>query len=353
MQFLAFIEPHRRWGSVSLDFTFALPKTPEEHTGILVFVDRLSKMAHFVPCTETITGAETAKLYLQHVFKHHGMCYELVSDRDPRFSGAFWQTFWCSLGTKLMMSTARNPQTDGQTERMMRTLKEMLRSYVNDRRDNWAKMLPFVEFAYNDPVQASTGHTPFFLNCGEHPQRPTSILSQHPAATRAPAALDFLAEVRDAIPQARENIKSAQQAQRKAANRTRRDATFVVGDKVLINTEDVKLPTGRAGTLDPKFEGHYEVSQIVNLLTARLRIPNGKKFHDSFHLSKLKAFNAGSGSMFPTRAPRPPPLLRDAKEDLWEVERCIRKQMRRGAPHVLVRWRDYPPADDSWLPSAV
>ena len=242
--------PEKRWDSVSLDFTFGLPVTPDGYDGIVVFVDRLSKMVHCAPCKNTITGAETAQLYLRTVFKYHGVCKELVSDRDPRVTGQFWQTCFRALGTKLNMSTARHPQTDGQTERMIRTLKEMLRSFVSEQKDNWAEMLPYVEFASNDSVQASTGHTPFFLGAGDHPNRPTSLLS-HADTARAPAALDLLAELKSTLAQAREHIKAAQQRQEQDANRFRRDATFKVGDKVLISKDNVRLPAGPARTLTP------------------------------------------------------------------------------------------------------
>lgn len=341
--------PEKRWDSVSLDFTFGLPVTPDGYDGILVFVDRLSKMMHCAPCKSTITGAESAKLYLQTVFKYHGMCKELVSDRDPRFTGQFWQSLFRALGTKLNMSTARQPQTDGQTERMIRTLKEMLRSYVSEQKNNWAEMLPYVEFAYNDSVQASTGHTPFFLNAGDHPNRPTSLLS-HADTARAPAALDLLAELRTALAQARENIKSAQQRQQQDANRSRRDATFKVGDKVLISTDNVRLPAGPARTFDAKQDGPYEITAVPSSVTVKLRVPHGRKFHPVFHISQLKRYNDGRDSAFPGRVapPTPPPL--HYTEDLWEVERCLKKEMRKGTPWVLVKWKDFDDKDSSWEP---
>jgi transposase InsO family protein len=100
-------------------------------------------------------------LYFEHVFRHCGLPAVLVSDRDPRFTSAFWQRLVQLTGTRLNMSTARHPQTDGQTERANRTLEEMLQAYVSPYQDDWDKSLSVVEFAYNNSEHASTKFTPF------------------------------------------------------------------------------------------------------------------------------------------------------------------------------------------------
>ncbi|KAG3129615.1 hypothetical protein PI126_g20886 [Phytophthora idaei] len=113
---------------MSLDFVLGLPADDHGNTGILVFVCRLSKMVHLAPVPDTVTGEQAARLFVDGVFRHHGLPETFVSDRDPRFTAAFWQTRFQLLGTRLHMSTADHPQTDGQTERVNRVLEDTLRS---------------------------------------------------------------------------------------------------------------------------------------------------------------------------------------------------------------------------------
>ncbi|KAG2880403.1 hypothetical protein PC114_g22100 [Phytophthora cactorum] len=139
------------WQSISMDFVFGLPKDKAGNTGIVVFVDRLSKMAHLavVPDARAI-----------------------VSDRDPRFTAKFWKSLFQVLGTRLDMSTADHPQTDGQTERVNRVVEDILRSVCAEAPRRWSEMLPLVEFALNNAVHASTGFTPFYVNGLANPRVP-------------------------------------------------------------------------------------------------------------------------------------------------------------------------------------
>ena len=166
--------PPECWKSVSLDFIFGFPPDHKRRTGVVVFVDRLSKMVHLAPCTPNVTGKETAELFLDHVFRLHGLPDSLVSDRDPRFTSAFWRHVFALLGTKLQMSTTDHPQTDGQTERVNRVVEDILRSVAEPT--EWSKQLPLVEFAINNSVHASTGETPFYLNGLRHPRTPVSFV---------------------------------------------------------------------------------------------------------------------------------------------------------------------------------
>ncbi|POM66329.1 Pol protein [Phytophthora palmivora] len=162
------------WKSMSLDFVFGLPADDRGNTGILVFVCRLSKMHHLAPVRDKVTGKQAAQLFLDSVFCYHGLPETIVSDRDPRFTGAFWDTLFQLLGTKLTMSTADHPQTDDQTERVNRVLEDTLRSICAEAPRSWSDQLPMVEFALNN-AHASTGFTPFYLNGLRHPQMPLTL----------------------------------------------------------------------------------------------------------------------------------------------------------------------------------
>ena len=111
------------WTDVSIDFVFKLPRTAQGHDGILVVCDRFSKMAHFIPCRETITAEETVPLLLRHVITRYGVPQTIISDRDTRFMSKFWRTLFKCLGARVKPSTAYHPQTDGQTERTNQTLE--------------------------------------------------------------------------------------------------------------------------------------------------------------------------------------------------------------------------------------
>ena len=170
--------PPRRWSSISMDFIMELPLTARDHSAILVFVDRLTKMVHLVPTHTEVSAEQTAQLYVDNVFRHHGCQENIVSDRDPRFTGRFWRAVCGQLGTRLNLSTAFHPETDGQTERVNRVLEEFLRAFVTPSQDNWDLLLPMAEFAINNSVHTSTKYTPFFLNSGQHPLNPLTMASQ-------------------------------------------------------------------------------------------------------------------------------------------------------------------------------
>ena len=157
-----------------MDFVFGFPADPHKNTGILVLVDRFSKMVHLVAAPESINASACDRVFIDTVFRLHGLPHELVSDQDPRFTAEFWQSVFKTLGTRLQMSTSDHPETDGQTERANRVLEEILRGYVH----SFTKMrefLPMVELAINNSVHASTTHTPFFVNGLRHLRLPTFL----------------------------------------------------------------------------------------------------------------------------------------------------------------------------------
>ncbi|KAF1316233.1 reverse transcriptase, partial [Globisporangium splendens] len=149
--------PSECWKSVLMDFVFGLPPDNGRRTGVLVFVDRFSKMVHLTAVSEDITAAQTARVFVDTVFRLHGMPQEIVSDRDPRFTARFWMETFALLGTKLSMSTSDHPETDGQTERVNRAVGGIVRSYAHAFL-NWSDCLPFAEFAINNSIHREAVH---------------------------------------------------------------------------------------------------------------------------------------------------------------------------------------------------
>jgi transposase InsO family protein len=143
---------------------------------VLIVVDHLTRMAHFMPCTESVTAEETATLFLKGVYRLHGLPRVLVSDRDPKFVNGFWQTLWRRLGTRLNMSSSRHSEMDGLTERVNKTFQQLLRCFCCYDGTDWSDLLPQVEFAYNASNALGIEHTPFEANFGFSHEEPPHLL---------------------------------------------------------------------------------------------------------------------------------------------------------------------------------
>jgi len=164
--------PTWKWEMITMDFVSALPKTPNGYDKIWVIVDRLTKSAHFLPMKETDSMDKLAQLYLKEIVSRHGVPISIISDRDSRFTSRFWQTLQKALGTRLDMSTAYHPQTDGQSERTIQTLEDMLRACTIDFGKGWDKHLPLVEFSYNNSYHSSIKAAPFEVLYGRKCRSP-------------------------------------------------------------------------------------------------------------------------------------------------------------------------------------
>ncbi|XP_042019055.1 uncharacterized protein LOC121766889, partial [Salvia splendens] len=145
--------PEWKWEHIAMDFVVGLPKSQRGNTVIWVIIDRLTKSAHFVPVRATYGSDQLAKVYVREIIRLHGVPATITSDRDAKFTSRFWTSLQSELGTKLNFSTAFHPQTDGQSERTIQALEDMLRAVVLDRGVGWEEVLPLVEFAYNNSYQ--------------------------------------------------------------------------------------------------------------------------------------------------------------------------------------------------------
>ena len=345
--------PARRWDQVTMDLITQLPES-HGYDAIVTFTDRLTKMVHFAATRTSVSASELATVFINTVFRLHGMPNTIVSDRDPRFTSNFWQALMKRLGTKLAMSTAHHPQTDGQSERTNRTLEEALRAYVNYAMDDWAEHLPMLEFALNNSRQASTGESPFFMNYGQEPLTPHALLV--PAATNksnVQATEDFLLRLQNTLHIAQDRLHEAQQRQANYANKRRREERFKKGDKVLLNTANIRAAyNGQrpAQKLQQKFIGPFTVERAVGEAAYKLALPPTIKAHPVVHVSWLRRYHQ---NVFEGRKqPPPPPVRFDSGETGFEVERILddRWNGRRRAREYLVQWKGYPLEDASWEP---
>ena len=164
-----------------MDLIEGLPES-SSFDSILVIVERLTKMALFIPTTRRLTAPELARLYVLHVFSKHGIPADIISDRGSEFVSEFWTGLGALLNIDLKPSTAYHPQTDGQTERTNQTLETYLRTYINYQQNDWVDLLPIAEFAYNNSVHSGTTVSPFFANYGHHPRISMTIDREVPSA---------------------------------------------------------------------------------------------------------------------------------------------------------------------------
>ena len=116
----------------------------------MVVVETLTKVAHFIPVKSTFGTAQVANVFLKEVVRLHGVPMVIVSDRDAKFTAAFWKGLFGGMGTKLSFSTAYHLETDGQMERTNQILEDMLKMYAIDRPSKWEDYLHLAEFAYNN-----------------------------------------------------------------------------------------------------------------------------------------------------------------------------------------------------------
>ncbi|GJY30513.1 putative reverse transcriptase domain-containing protein [Tanacetum coccineum] len=153
--------PEWKWDNITMDFITKLPKSSQGFDTIWVIVDRLTKSAHFLPIRENDPLDKLARLYLNRIVARHGIPASIICDRDGRFTSNFWRSFQKALGTDISMSTAYHPETDGQSERTIQTLEDMLRACVIDFGKGWVKHLPLAEFSYNNSYHASIKAAPY------------------------------------------------------------------------------------------------------------------------------------------------------------------------------------------------
>nr|GFC63517.1 putative reverse transcriptase domain-containing protein [Tanacetum cinerariifolium] len=134
--------PEWKWEKIKMDLVTKLPRSSDGYDAIWFVVDRLTKSANFLPIREDYKTKKLARIYINEIVARHGVPVSIISDRDGRFASHLWQALQEVLGTKLHMSTAYHPETDGQSERTIQTLENMLRAYVMDFGGSWDTHLP-------------------------------------------------------------------------------------------------------------------------------------------------------------------------------------------------------------------
>ena len=312
------------WDSIGMDFVGPFPEA-KGYNYLWVVICRLTSMVHLIPVTTTVTAVELSWKYLREVVRLHGLPSSIVSDRDSKFTSRWWKELHRILGAKLLMSTSFHPQTDGQSERAIRNVAQILRTMVRPDQKDWIDKIDMVEFAINSSVSGTTGYAPFEINGGYMPSMIKEIRNDesftHGIKTFALTALHNVADAHDAIIENR--VFQAEKANRKRLG----DPIIANGNFVYMATKNLALPAGRARKLCPKYIGPYKVIESrPESSTYTLELPlalSSRRIHPKFHISLLRPYHASCDATFPNRE-RPEPYDFGVPDDQeWFVDEIV------------------------------
>ena len=333
------------WISIAMDFVGPFPRS-NGYDYLWVVVCRLTSMVHLIPIRTTDTAADLAAIFLKEVVRLHGLPQSIVSDRDPKFTSAFWRELHRMMGARLLMSTAFHPQTDGTSERTIRSINQVLRSMVNPDQLDWIEKIPITEFALNSSVSATTGFAPFELNYGYLPRTMAGIRTD----TQYEGVRAFAERARNNLMIAHDAILNARVNQTHYANQHRQEEPDIrEGSLVFLSTQNLSFPKGRARKLIPKFIGPYKVQTAhPETSTYTLELPEDlrkRKLNPTFHVSLLRRHEPNDDVLFPHRDSRAYYDVGAPEEQEWYVEEIIGHRWVGNKLELRVRWTH---DDESW-----
>ncbi|WVZ50700.1 hypothetical protein U9M48_001932 [Paspalum notatum var. saurae] len=280
--------PEWKWEEIGMNFIVGIPRTQSGFDSIWVVVDRLTKVAHFIPVKTIYSGAKLAELYMSRIVCLHGVPKKIVSDRETQFTSHFWKRLHESMDTRLNFSSAYHPQTDGQTKRTNQILEDMLRACAIQYGTSWDKSLPYAEFSYNNSYQASIKMSPFQALYGRRCRTPLHWDQPREKQLFGP---EIIEDAERQVRMIRENLRIAQTRQKSYADYRRRDLEFVVGDFLYLKVSPIRgLHRFKVkGKLVPRYIGPFKIIDRKGEVAYQLELPDRLLgVHGMFHVSQLK-----------------------------------------------------------------
>ena len=302
------------------DFITKLPLAQGYDT-ILVVVDQLTKMVHFIPTTEKMMAEGLAKLFRDNMQKLYSLPKSIISDREPQFTAGLMRELNQMLGIKSKMSMAFYPQVDSQTERINQELEQYLRMCIDHQQEQWPDWLGTAEFVYNNKAHLSTKTSLFKANYGQDPRMEFEVRKRE----KYEGAEKFVAKIKEIQGEAKVALEKVQEEMRKYADRKRGEVDkYKVGDLVILSTKDLKYQIIRRRTekLTERFVGPYKIKKIVLTNVVELELPSTIKIHLVVNISRMHKY---VGQVEEQKKEQPTPVIIKGEKE-WEVEKILNKQ---------------------------
>jgi hypothetical protein len=341
--------PTEAWGTISMDFVKGLPKSGG-YDCILVIIDKLTKYGHFIPLRHPYTALTIAQKYIDTVYKLHGLPSMVISDRDPIFTSKLWQELFRLTDTKMNMSSAHHPQTDGQTEKLNQCLESYLRCAVHASPTKWAQWLPLAEYWYNTNFHSALGKTPFEVLYGYKPRNLGVSNLQSDTSSELAGWLEHRQETTALLQQ---QLLRAQQRMKNQEDKNRTEREFAVGDMVYMKLQPyAQTSVARRSNhkLAFKFFGPYEVLSRVGKVAYKLKLLANSQIHPVLHVSQLKK------SVPPAQVHSldfPLHFITDEKVGVQPTHIHDRREIKHGRGYIkqaLVEWSGLPSTLRTWEP---
>ena len=326
------------WVDVSADFIMDLPLS-NGFDSILTVIDRFSKETEFIPCNKTAMAVDTAKLYLFHIWKDHGLPHTIISDQGLQFASQVMMDLCKQLGISPKLSMAHHLQTDGQTEVMNREVQQYLHLFCADEQERWADWLGLVQFTINNRQHSATKFSPFQLTCTYSPR-----MGVEHHAVKAPMAEEFA----DRLSCAYNNLVKAHSHILTQTNWSHSDAlAYAIGDRVWLSTDNLHLPcTSRK--LSEQWLGPSSITKLVGTNTIELCLPRSMRIHPVINISCVKPYHDHLPGQ-PVSAPGPSIVMEDREEE-YEVDIIVDSQYKGKRLEYLVHWKGWSDTDCTWEP---
>ncbi|CDJ36185.1 LOW QUALITY PROTEIN: Retrotransposon nucleocapsid protein, related [Eimeria mitis] len=331
-------------------------------------------MAHFIPTKKSASTADTIELLADRLFRYLGFPDVLISDRDPRFQSQLWQQLCHRFHIKDAMSSPYHPQSDGQTERVSRTLEQMLSTYIQTDEREWERLLPALELAYNTTSHSSTELSPFEVMIGQNPVTAADLdVIGNLAPTLTPPMTKLFQQLCDraqshilkAKPpmtklfqqlcdRAQSHILKAKWQQKRYADAHRRDAQYNPGNRVWISIRNLQ-GLNQCSKFEPRFRGPSTVLERTGQVAYRIELPPTYACHNVFHVSQLVPDRLRDPQMKSKEAAvgwLPVTSQDGSPTDIYEVDYILDQRSSGEDVQYIVKWRGAREDRAIWEPAA-